>query len=77
MHIYDKQCGIMQKINGRVQTVRFSVFTNFNTIGRQELFAKKHGKLGKLKRPLLKILCYPHIWNPESVLFHMVCTPLV
>ena len=27
---------IMQKINGRVQTFRFSVFT----MGRQELFAK-------------------------------------
>ena len=29
-------CEIMQKINGRVQTFRFSVFT----MGRQELFAK-------------------------------------
>ena len=41
MHIYDKQCEIMQKINGRVQTFRFSVFT----MGRQELCAenaKKH-----------------------------------
>ena len=36
MHIYDKHCKIMQKINERDQTFRFSVFT----MGRQELFAK-------------------------------------
>ena len=40
MHIYDKQCGIIQKINGRVQTFRFSVFT----MGRQEIFAKEMEK---------------------------------
>ena len=33
MHIYDKQCVIMHKINGRVQTFRFCVLT----MGRQEL----------------------------------------
>ena len=41
MHIYHKQCEIIQKINGIVQTFRFSVFT----MGRQELCAentKKH-----------------------------------
>ena len=27
MHIYDKQCVIMHKINGRVQTFRFCVLT--------------------------------------------------
>ena len=44
-----------KKINGRVQTFRFSVFT----MGRQELCAenaKKTPKLGKLKRKLLQIL---------------------
>ena len=53
MHIYDKQCGIMQKINGRVQTFRFSVLT----MGRQELCgenAQNTQKLEKLKRKLLK-----------------------
>ena len=52
MHIYDKQCGIIQKINRRFQTFRFSVFT----MGRQELCAenaKKTQKLGKHKHPLL------------------------
>ena len=42
-----------KKINGRVQTFRFSVFT----MGRQELCAenaKKTQKLEKLKRKLLK-----------------------
>ena len=55
MYIYDKQCGIMQKINGRVQTFRFSVFT----MGRLELCAenaKKTPKLEKLKRKLLNFL---------------------
>ena len=55
MHIYDKQCEIMQKINGRVQTFIFSVFT----MGRQELCgenAQKTQKLEKLKRKLLTIL---------------------
>ena len=44
-----------KKINGRVQTFRFSVFT----MGRQELCAenaKKTPKLEKLKRKLLNIL---------------------
>ena len=44
-----------KKINGRVQTFRFSVFT----MGRQELCAenaKKTPKLEKLKRKLLKFL---------------------
>ena len=44
-----------KKINGRVQTLRFSVFT----MGRQELCAenaKKTPKLEKLKRKLLNIL---------------------
>ena len=47
MHIYDKQCGIMQKINGRVQTFRFSVFT----MGRQEFCAEnaKKTKTGENK----------------------------
>ena len=36
MHIYDKQCEIMKKINGSAQTFRFSVFT----IGRLELLTK-------------------------------------
>jgi len=42
-----------KKINGRVQTFRFSVFT----MGRQELCAenaKKTPKLEKIKRKLLK-----------------------
>ena len=44
-----------KKIDGRVQTFRFSVFT----MGRQELCAenaKKTPKLEKLKRKLLKTL---------------------
>ena len=44
-----------KKINGRVQTFRFSVFT----MGRQELCAenaKKTQKLEKLKHKLLKFL---------------------
>ena len=44
-----------KKINGRVQTFRFSVFT----MGRQELCAenaKKTPKLEKLKRKLLNVL---------------------
>ena len=44
-----------KKINGRVQTFRFSVFT----MGRQELCAenaKKTPKLEKLKRKLLNFL---------------------
>ena len=55
VRIYVEQCEIMQKINGRVQTFRFSVFT----MGCQELCAenaKKTQKLEKLKRKLLKIL---------------------
>ena len=55
MHIYDKRCGIMQKINGRVQTFRFSVFT----MGRQELCAdnaQNTPKLEKLKHKLLNFL---------------------
>ena len=55
MHIYDKQREIMQKINGRIQTFRFSVFT----MGHQELCAenaKKTPKLEKLKRKLLQFL---------------------
>ena len=35
MHIYDKKCEIIQKINGRAKTLRFSVFTR----GRVELLA--------------------------------------
>ena len=48
MHIYDKQCKIMQKN----QTFRFSVFT----MGRQELCAENAKKQEKLKRKLLNIL---------------------
>ena len=50
----------MQKINGRVQTFKFSVFT----MGRQELCAenaKKTQKLEKLKRKLLKIFKRYHL----------------
>ena len=49
MHIYDKQCGIMQKNQWRGPNFQYSVFT----MGRQELCnenAKKTPKLEKLKR---------------------------
>ena len=63
MHIYDKQWVFMQKINGRAQTFKFSVFT----MGRQELLARnmeKLRKLGKLKRPFLKFFKY---YDPPRV----------
>ena len=55
MHIYDKQCGIMQKNQWKVQTFKLGVFT----MGRQELCAEnaqKTPKLEKLKRKLLNFL---------------------
>ena len=48
MHIYDKQCEIMQKINGRVQTFRFSVFT----MGRQELCGETSLRRNKLLKKM-------------------------
>ena len=55
MHIYDKQCEIMQKNQWKSPNFRFSVFT----MGRQELCgenAQKTLKLEILKRKLLNIL---------------------
>ena len=51
MHIYDKQCEIMQKINGRVQTFRFSVFT----MGCQELCAENAKKNTKTRETKTQI----------------------
>ena len=44
-----------KKFNEKAQMANFSVLAKGRR-PRQELFAKKHGKLGKLKRKLLKIL---------------------
>ena len=46
---------------GVIWCIKKAQMTNFSVLAkgrrpRQELFAKKHGKLGKLKRKLLKIL---------------------
>ena len=54
MHIYDKQCGIMQKINGWIQTFRFSVFT----MGRQELCTENAQKTPKLEKEKRKLLIF-------------------
>ena len=44
-----------KKFNEKAQMANFSVLAKGRR-PRQELFAKKHGKLGKLKRKLLNIL---------------------
>ena len=55
MHIYDKQCGIMQKNQWKGPNFQIRCFT----MGRQELCAEnaqKTPKLEKLKRKLLNVL---------------------
>ena len=56
-----------KKFNEKAQMANFSVLAKGRR-PRQELFAKKHGKLGKLKRKLLNILkCMAYLgWYHEK-----------
>ena len=54
MHIYDKQCGIVQI----VEEYKLPDSEFFYNAGMSGDLCQKHGKLGKLKRLFLKIFKY-------------------
>ena len=55
MHIYDKQCGIMQKNQWKGPNVQIQCFYN-GTSGARAEYAQKTPKLEKLKQKLLNFL---------------------
>ena len=58
MHIYDKQCEIMQKNQWKSPNIQIQCFYNGTVLKTP----KKTQKLEKLKRKLLKILHYRTVW---------------